>query len=60
MFTNAVNLKHAELLAQGKPIHPYSLQCKAFSILKYINPLTLYLSGVSACEKPGLGEFHEE
>jgi len=27
--------KYAELFAQGKPIHPYSLQCKAFSILKY-------------------------
>ena len=26
VFTNAVNLKHAELFAQGKPIHPYSLQ----------------------------------
>ncbi len=25
VFTNAVNLKHAELFAKGKPIHPYSL-----------------------------------
>ncbi len=25
----------AELFAKGKPIHPYSLQCKAFNILKY-------------------------
>jgi hypothetical protein len=27
--------KYAELFAQGKPIHPYSLQCKVVSILKY-------------------------
>jgi len=27
--------EYAELFAQGKPIHPYSLQCKAFNILKY-------------------------
>jgi hypothetical protein len=32
VFTNAVNKKYAELFAQGKPIHPYSLQCKAFSL----------------------------
>ena len=24
--------KYAELFAQGKPIHPYSLQCKAFRL----------------------------
>lgn len=34
--------KYAELFAQGKPIHPYSLQCKAVSILKYSStPYTL-------------------
>ena len=38
VFTNAVNKKYAELFAQGKPIHPYSLQCKVFSILKYSSP----------------------
>jgi len=27
--------KHAELFAKGKPIHPYSLQCKVLNILKY-------------------------
>ena len=29
------NEKHAELFAKGKPIHPYSLQCKVFHIQKY-------------------------
>ena len=29
---NVVDEKYAELFAQGKPIHPYSLQCKAFSL----------------------------
>jgi hypothetical protein len=53
--TNGVDEKYAELFAQGKPIHPYNLQCKAVSILKYSSPpLTLCLSCVSTCEKPGL------
>jgi len=24
--------KYAELIAQGKPVHPYSLQCKVVSL----------------------------
>ena len=27
-----------ELFAKGKPIHPYSLQCKGLRILKYNSP----------------------
>jgi hypothetical protein len=27
--------KYVELFAQGKPIHPYSLQCKAVSRILY-------------------------
>jgi hypothetical protein len=41
---NCVNKKYAELFAQGKPIHPYSLQCKDFHILKYSStPYTLFI-----------------
>jgi hypothetical protein len=32
VFMNGVDEKYAELFAQGKPIHPYSLQCKVFSL----------------------------
>ena len=38
VFMNCVDEKNAELFAQGKPIHPYSQQCRAFSILKYSSP----------------------
>ncbi len=54
VFTNAANLKHAELFAKGKPIHPYSLQCKALNILKYSStPLHFVYPASRLVRNPG-------
>jgi len=53
---NGVDEKYAELFAQGKPIHPYSLQCKTVSILKYSSPTLHFVYPASRLVRnPGLG-----
>ena len=56
MFTNAVNLKHAELFAQGKP--RYGEEPKASKRRSFRGPIS-FLVNMSSGHLDTLGMIHE-